>query len=68
MEPEGETRVGIVPNSVKKLLKAGFEILVEKGAGESANYLDSEYEGAGATISTRADVLACENIVCIRSF
>ncbi len=63
MEIEGETRVGIVPGSVKKLLKAGFEVLVEKGSGESANYLDSEYESAGATIPTRPDVLSCENIV-----
>jgi NAD(P) transhydrogenase subunit alpha len=66
MEIEGETRVGIVPGSVKKLLKAGFEVFVEKGSGESANYLDSEYESAGATISTRAEVLSCANIVCIR--
>ena len=37
-EPENETRVVIVPSSMKKLLKAGFEVLVEKGAGVSANY------------------------------
>ena len=29
-EPENETRVGIVPSSMKKLLKAGFEVLIEK--------------------------------------
>ena len=33
MEPEGETRVAITPMSMKKLLKSGFEVLVEKGAG-----------------------------------
>tara|TARA_B100001564_G_scaffold359797_1_gene383046 strand:+ start:1051 stop:2211 length:1161 start_codon:yes stop_codon:yes gene_type:complete len=66
MEPEGETRVGIVPSSMKKLAKAGFEVIIESGAGKSANYHDSDYESAGATIGTREDVLSCPNIVCIR--
>ena len=65
-EPEGETRVGIVPSSMKKLAKAGFEVLVEKGAGMSANYNDADYEAAGAKIGSRDDVLACQNLVCIR--
>ena len=65
-EPEGETRVGIVPSSMKKLTKAGFEVFIEKGAGLSANYLDSDYESAGAKIVSRSDALACENLVCIR--
>ena len=66
MEPEGETRVGIVPSSMKKLLKAGFEVVIESGAGKAANYHDADYEKAGATVGTRADALACTNIVCIR--
>ena len=40
-EPGNETRVAIVPSSMKKLLKAGFEVLVEQGAGISANYSDA---------------------------
>ena len=32
-EPEGETRVAIVPTSLKKLQKAGFEVVIEAGAG-----------------------------------
>lgn len=65
-EPEAETRVAIVPTSLKKLLKAGFEVVVESGAGVAANYSDSDYEAAGATIATRSDALACENIITIR--
>ena len=65
-EPEGETRVGIVPSSMKKLAKAGFEVFIEAGAGHAANYHDAEYEAAGASIVSRAEALACENIVCIR--
>ena len=65
-EPEGETRVGIVPSSMKKLAKAGFEVLIESGAGHAANYHDADYEAAGASIVSREQALACENIVCIR--
>ncbi len=46
-EPEGENRVAIVPKSVKKLTKAGFEVIIQSGAGAAASYLDSEYENYG---------------------
>ena len=65
-EPEAETRVAIVPTSLKKLLKAGFEVVVESGAGVAANYSDADYEAAGATIAKRSDALACETIITIR--
>ncbi len=66
MEPEGEPRVAIIPGSMKKLIKSGFEVIVEKGAGDGANYSDSDYSEAGATVGSRADVLACEIIIAIR--
>ena len=65
-EPEGETRVAIVPTSLKKLQKSGFEVVIETGAGVAANYHDSEYEAAGATVGSREDALACDNIITIR--
>ncbi len=65
-EPEGETRVGIVPSSMKKLSRAGFEVFIEAGAGLAANYNDSDYEAAGAKIVSRNEALACENIVAIQ--
>ena len=65
-EPEGETRVAIVPTSLKKLQKSGFEVVIEAGAGVAANYHDSEYEAAGATVGSRDDALACDNIISIR--
>ena len=64
-EPENESRVAIVPGSMKKLIKAGFEVFIEKGAGISANYLDSQYEDLGANVVSRKEVLECENIICI---
>ena len=66
MEPEGETRVAIVPGSMKKLQKAGFEVIVEKGAGTAANYSDSEYTDAGASVGSRKDVMACDVVISIR--
>ena len=39
-----ETRVSVVPMSIPKLAKLGFDIVIEKGAGEKSGYLDSEYE------------------------
>ena len=65
-EPDNESRVGLVPSSLRKLKKSGFEVVVETGAGLSANYHDDEYTAAGATVGSREDVLACENIICIR--
>tara|TARA_B110000459_G_C16625891_1_gene505754 strand:- start:458 stop:1621 length:1164 start_codon:yes stop_codon:yes gene_type:complete len=64
-EPENESRVAIVPGSMKKLIKAGFEVFIEKGAGINANYLDSQYEDLGAKVVSRNEVLECENIICI---
>ncbi len=65
-EPEGETRVGIVPSSMKKLSRAGFEVYVEAGAGLAANYNDEDYEAAGAKIVSRKEALTCQNIVAIQ--
>ena len=65
-EPEGETRVGIVPSSMKKLTRAGFEVYIESGAGLAANYHDQDYTDAGAHVVGRQEALGCENIVCIR--
>eukprot|EP01156_Anaeramoeba_ignava_P002556 Anaeramoba_ignava/a218725_473.p1 GENE.a218725_473~~a218725_473.p1 ORF type:complete len:1063 (-),score=285.44 a218725_473:31-3219(-) len=45
-----ETRVAITPDIAQKLVKKGFEILVETGAGVLANFSDSDYRRFGATI------------------
>ena len=45
LESEFETRVSIVPNSIPKLVKMGFEVVVEDGAGKKSGYPNSEYEG-----------------------
>ncbi|WP_122819694.1 Re/Si-specific NAD(P)(+) transhydrogenase subunit alpha [Varibaculum vaginae] len=45
-----QTLVAATPDTVKKLSKLGYEVLVEHGAGEKAAYLDEQYLAAGAQI------------------
>ena len=51
----GERRVAATPATVKKLIKMGFEVSIQAGAGTQAQYLDADYSSAGATISESAD-------------
>jgi len=46
----GEKRVAATPDSVQKLIKMGFSVQIETGAGVLANYLDDAYAEAGAEI------------------
>ena len=46
----GERRVATVPEVVQKLAKLGFEVAVESGAGEAANFADDDYRAAGAEV------------------
>lgn len=55
-EPQPETRVALVPDTVKSLIKAGHRVLIEKGAGARAAYPDSQYEAAGAEIVNGIDL------------
>ena len=66
-EPEGEMRVAIVPNSIPKLSKSGFEVFIEEDAGVNANHSNEEYEGRGGKICSKEEVLSCETIVSIRT-
>ncbi len=46
----GEKRVATVPDVVEKLIKLGFKVAVESGAGDAANCSDDVYRAAGAEI------------------
>ena len=54
---ENESRVALVPQSVKKITQKGFEVLIESGAGEAALFQDKEYEEAGGKIVKDLEVL-----------
>ena len=50
----GETRVAATPETVRKLIAAGFEVAVESGAGVRAACLDADYAAAGARMCVSA--------------
>jgi NAD(P) transhydrogenase subunit alpha len=59
----GEQRVALVPEIVQKLTAGGHEVLVERGAGAGASFLDSAYADAGASLVGREEALGAEVVV-----
>jgi NAD(P) transhydrogenase subunit alpha len=60
----GEKRVATVPEVVEKLVKLGFKVAVESGAGDAANFSDDAYRAAGAEVIQGAAALwAASDIV-----
>lgn len=60
----GEKRVATVPEVVEKLIKLGFSVAVQSGAGDAANCDDDSYRAAGARIvDSAADLWASADIV-----
>jgi len=59
-----ETRVAATPESVKKMVGAGLEVTVERGAGKRTHIGDGQFEAAGATLTDdRAGTLAGADVV-----
>ena len=60
----GERRVALVPESCKKLVQAGYDVVVEAGAGAAAGYPDAAYREAGAAVeSDRATLIGSADIL-----
>ncbi len=59
----GERRVALVPETVQKLGQGGFEVLVERGAGDAAWFPDDAYTAAGATIAAADELYAAADVV-----
>ena len=62
----GETRVAATPETVKKLVKAGHEVLVEREAGVASDITDAAYEEAGAQIVDTAGAFGAELVAKVR--
>jgi NAD(P) transhydrogenase subunit alpha len=63
-EGKDEPRVGITPETVKKLVKAGAQVTVRSGAGLRSHFSDQEYTDAGAVIAkSDADAVADADVV-----
>ena len=58
----GEMRVALVPDIINKLTKAGLDVVIEAGAGLTAQASDEQYRAAGATVIS-GNVLADADVV-----
>ena len=58
----GEKRVALVPDIISKLTKAGLEVVIESGAGVSAEYSDKQFSDAGAQIKS-GEVLTNSDVI-----
>ncbi|WP_233848947.1 Re/Si-specific NAD(P)(+) transhydrogenase subunit alpha [Paraburkholderia sp. HD33-4] len=63
----GETRVAGTPDTVRKLLAQGHQVMVEKNAGERARFNDAAYADAGATLADTAEVWDAELILKVQA-
>ena len=59
----GENRVALVPETVAKLVKAGYQVRVERGAGLKAYHSAADYEKAGAVLASVEEVFSSEIVV-----
>ncbi len=61
-----ERRVALIPDSVKKLVRAGFMVSVEAGLGTGAGFQDAEYQEAGASVSSDRNSLISSGDIVLR--
>lgn len=58
-----EKRVAATPESIERLTKPGFQVVVEDGAGDNAFFSNADYEAAGATIASGEQIWKESDIV-----
>lgn len=63
----GETRVAATPETVKKLVAAKHQVVVQAGAGIAAAITDEAFVAAGATIGSAADALSADLVLKVRA-
>ncbi len=61
----GEARVAATPKTVEQLVKLGYTVVVEAGAGHGASFADEAYAAAGASVGDRATVWAADIVTKI---
>lgn len=58
-----ERRVAVVPADVERLVSAGCEVFVERGAGDRIGFDDAAYEAVGATVQGHDELYAGKSLV-----
>lgn len=61
-----ERRVALIPDSVKKLTRAGLSVSIEAGAGEKSGFSDADYEEAGGSVSSDRNALISSGDIVLR--
>ncbi len=61
----GQTLVAASPDTVTKLIKLGYDVCVEKGAGVGASYYDDQYAATGAELVDKASAWGSDIVVCL---
>jgi alanine dehydrogenase len=58
-----EYRVAVTPTGVKEFVRAGHEVVIEKGAGAGSGFDDAAYKAAGASLAKVEDVFAKADMI-----
>jgi len=62
----GENRVAVIPSGIQNLTSAGFDVVVQSGAGEASHYDDDEFRNVGASIAPDAQSLYAQADLIIK--
>ena len=62
---QNEKRVALTPSIVKKIKNLGYDVSIERDAGDLSNFYNTAYEEAGAEIATIDDVLKSDILLKI---
>ena len=62
----GETRVSLIPDHVAKLVKAGADLTIESGLGQTLKIADDQYANAGAAVTADRNALIQEGDFILR--
>lgn len=62
---ESESLVAATPDTTEKLIKLGYEVVVETGAGARASFPDSQYEAVGARIVSKEEAWQADIVIAL---
>ena len=63
----GETRVAATPQTVGQLLKLGYSVVVQSGAGDASSFPDDAYLDAGAQVGSAGEALAADVVLKVNA-
>ncbi|MBW3069062.1 Re/Si-specific NAD(P)(+) transhydrogenase subunit alpha [Actinomyces sp. 594] len=62
-QPPDRSMTAATPQTVERLIRLGYDVVVQRGAGEPARFPDAAYEAAGAQLADRAETWGCNVVV-----